>query len=110
MQKIVFAVQGSGSEPYEVVFHKAESALWATCTCMAGAMGQFCKHRISILNGSKSDIVSGNESEIPVVISWLPGSNIATAMSVLADAEAELEIIKKRVTAAKKHLSAAMRP
>lgn len=110
MQKIVFAVQGSSSEPYEVVFQKSESTVSATCTCQAGAMGQVCKHRVSILSGGKDGIVSGNESEIPVVISWLPGSSIAAAMSAIAEAEAEFDKIKKRVAAAKKQLSTAMHP
>ena len=110
MQKIIFSVQGSSSEPYEVVFQKNASSISATCTCQAGAMGQSCKHRVSILNGGQDGIVSGNESEIPVVISWLPGSSIAAAMASLTEAEAEFEKIKKRVTAAKKQLSAAMHP
>lgn len=110
MQKIIFLVQGSSAEPYEVVFQNDDSVLSATCTCQAGAMGQVCKHRVSILEGSASGVVSGNESEIAAVTSWLPSSKLALAMSALAEAEADLEKAKKRVASSKKQLVSAMHP
>ena len=110
MKEILFLVQGSSLEPYNVIFQNDDSVLSATCTCQAGTMGQVCKHRLSILEGSASGIVSGNESEIATVISWLPGSKLALAMSSLAEAEAELEKAKKRVASSKKQLASAMHP
>ena len=94
MKEAVFLVQGSSAEPYKIVFQNNESVLSATCSCQAGAMGQVCKHRVSILEGSASDVVSGNEAEIATVISWLPGSKLALAMSALSEAEADLDKAK----------------
>lgn len=109
METIQFRVQGSAAEPYEVSFRKAGNNLSASCTCPAGEKGQYCKHRSRILEGSTEAIVSGNNEQVPTVVAWLPGTDIAAAMAAVAAAEREFERVKKVVTSAKKDLAAAMR-
>ena len=67
MEEIFFLVQGSAEEPYKVTFRKTGNNLSAYCTCPAGENGQHSKHRMNILRGITSGIVSGNEAKVQVV-------------------------------------------
>ena len=109
MTTVVFSVQGSAAEPYEVTFLREGTKLSAYCSCPAGQNGQYCKHRFSILSGEASGVVSTNVSDIALVASWLPGSNVALALDALARAERDLAHAQKVVSAAKKAVAAAMR-
>lgn len=109
MEPIRFLVQGSAEAPYEVAFRKAGGNLSAHCTCPAGENGQYCKHRFRILDGSTEGIVSENGEQVPTVVAWLPGTDVAAAMKTVIAAELEFERAKKVVTSAKKDLAAAMR-
>ncbi len=84
---LLFLVQGSAEEPYKTTFKKSESNLTAHCTCPAGQVGQYCKHRFGILKGEVKGIVSGNETDVPTVQSWLPGTDVETALREVEEAE-----------------------
>jgi hypothetical protein len=71
-------------------------------------MGQYCKHRLGVLGGDSSGIVSGNAQEVSTVVSWLAGSDVEKTLRSLAEAEVELDAAKKRVAAAKKAMARAM--
>ena len=110
MSEIRFQVQGSADSPYDVTFvNRGKGNLSAYCTCPAGENGQYCKHRFAILNGEIKAIVSGNEHEVSLVVSWLAGSDIESALKDVAAAEFELERAKKEVSRVKKLLAEAMR-
>jgi len=110
MSEIRFQVQGSADSPYDVTFvNRGNGNLSAYCTCPAGENGQYCKHRFAILNGEIKAIVSGNEHEVSLVVSWLAGSDIESALKDVAAAELELERAKKEVSRVKKLLAEAMR-
>jgi uncharacterized Zn finger protein len=104
-----FLVQGSASEPYEVVFRRNGSNLSAYCTCQAGTKGNHCKHRFAILRGSEKGIVSGNESQVAEVAGWLPGTDVEAAMAQVEALEDQANQIKKALSEAKKDLAKAMR-
>lgn len=110
MTEISFHIQGSSTEPYNVIFSKHTIAISATCTCKAGLFGQYCKHRMNILQGSSEGIVSVTGGTIDDVLSWLPGSSLAAAMADLSELEEKLEIAKKLVSQGKKDLATAMAP
>lgn len=108
MEDICFLVQGSAEEPYKVTFKKNGSNLSAYCTCPAGENGQYCKHRFRILAGSDEGIVSGNKDEVMIVKSWLPGTDVETALIEVAEKERVLEKAKKYLSTAKKKLARIM--
>lgn len=108
MEEITFHVQGSAPEPYVVRFSREENNIRAHCTCPAGAVGQYCKHRTRIIEGSDEGIVSGNESEVAKIVSWLSGSDVETALNNVRDAEERLENAKKELSAHKKKLARAL--
>ena len=110
MQEIRFEVQGSARDPYGVIFvRRSESDLSAFCSCPAGQNGQYCKHRLNILAGITKGIVSGNDDDVKVVRSWLPGTDIELAIARMRELEKEADKIKKALSVAKKDLAKAMR-
>ncbi len=54
---------------------------------------------------SDEGIVSGNEAEVATVVSWLPGTDVETAMTQLRDAEVRLEKTKAEISGLKKKLA-----
>lgn len=109
MASVTFQVQGSASVPYEVTFSRSGINLTASCTCPAGLVGQYCKHRFNILDGVLDGIVSNNENEVVKVAEWLKGTDVESALHAVTDAEQELERAKKVAASAKKALARAMR-
>ena len=108
MEEIIFLVKGSSAEPYEVTFIKDGSSLTAICTCPAGTYGNFCKHRISILDGNTDAISSDNVSQAATVVDWLPGTDVAAALSEMREAEKTADPDKTVLNAAKRKLARAM--
>jgi hypothetical protein len=109
METIQFLVQGSATEPYKVTFQREGKILSAFCTCPAGASGQYCKHRLSILQGRATGVVSDNVAEARTVAAWLPGTDVEAAMEALFAAERDLERAKSAAAAARKDLARTMR-
>lgn len=107
MDELTFLVKGSAAEPYELTFIKDGLSLTALCSCPAGEHGNFCKHRISILDGKTSAIVSSNADDVSKVVGWLSGTDVEAALTDLREAE-KIADSKTSLTAAKKKLARAM--
>ncbi|MGQ0564532.1 MAG: hypothetical protein ACT4OK_05610 [Gemmobacter sp.] len=108
MTKLVFHIQGSAPEPYTVVIEKVGDRLTALCDCQAGAMGQACKHRFSLFEGSSKNVIGGDISKVSEVPAMVAGTEVSEAIALLRFAEKEEEAAKKRVQAAKKAISRIM--
>lgn len=108
MEELVFLVKGSSSDAYEVTFIKDGASLTALCTCPAGQYGNFCKHRVAILDGKPDSISSGNRDQVSTVTEWLVGTDVETALSELREAEKTTEYAKEDLAALKKKLARAM--
>lgn len=107
-EKFTFSVQGSSTEPYMVIFEKSNNRIKAYCSCPAGKNGQPCKHRLAILAGDTRNLLGNSSANALIVNSWLPGSNIEEALSILAEAEHNYEKAKQGLSKAKKLLAKAM--
>jgi uncharacterized Zn finger protein len=108
LDELTFLVKGSAATPYEVIFIKDGSSLTAICSCPAGQYGNFCKHRISILEGSSAGIASENAGEVPRVVAWLAGTDVESALNELREVEKARPVVKKALDAAKRKLARAM--
>ncbi|MBR9779638.1 MAG: hypothetical protein GYB52_09800 [Rhodospirillales bacterium] len=109
MQELIFAIQGSADTPYKVRFElPTPGNLNAYCTCPAGQNGQYCKHRFGLMNGEVTNIVSGNEADLPKLAAMLKGSDVEETYLQVIDLEKQAATIKKQITAAKKELSKRM--
>ena len=109
MNELIFFVQGSAKEPYKVTFKKMGSNLLAYCTCPAGGNGQYCKHRFNILGGITDGVVSGNELDAEIVVSWLFGTDVEAALDEVMNAENQFESAKRNLASAKKRLARSFR-
>ena len=108
LDELTFQVKGSSAEPYELTFIKDGDSLTALCTCPAGQYGNFCKHRIAILDGNSKAIVSDNLDQVTTVVSWLQGTDVAAALTEFRVIEASNESSKNALMAAKRKLAKAM--
>lgn len=108
MQELTFLVKGSSADPYEVIFIKDGGSLTAICNCPAGQYSNFCKHRISILEGKFGAITSDNADQAPQVVAWLAGTDVETALEELRAAEKDPDSDRKALNAAKRKLARAM--
>ena len=107
--KLTFLVQGSAHDPYEVSFLKHNDNLNVYCTCPAGVLGQFCKHKINILERCTKAIVSDNAEDIDIVATWLEGSDVETALVTYYETKSELSKLKKKWSLARKEVARVMR-
>jgi uncharacterized Zn finger protein len=108
MEELTFLVKGSSKDPYEVIFIKDGDSLTAICNCPAGTYGNFCKHRISILDGNGKAISSDNADQATRVVAWLAGTDVEEALTELRAAEKIDDPEKKVLNAAKRKLARAM--
>jgi hypothetical protein len=106
--ELTFQVKGSSSEPYEVIFIKDGDSLTALCSCPAGQYGNFCKHRIAILEGDSKAIVSSNADRATTIVNWLQGTDVAAALSEFRGIEKAGDQAKSVLVAAKRKLARAM--
>lgn len=109
MKKIVFLVQGSAATPYRLTFTKDNNNMNAFCTCPAGDNGQYCKHRLNILNGLSNNIVSNNKEEVHTIQELLKDTDLEKALFDFYKAEKEFESAKHKFQIAKKNIAIAMR-
>lgn len=82
--------------------------LSARCTCPAGVVGQYCKHRIRILEGNDEGVVSGNQTEVATIASWLSGTDVELVFKQLREAEHRFEEAKGEVSTLKKKFAKAL--
>lgn len=108
MKEINFDIKGSSTQPYRVTFIKDEGSLTAICNCPAGQFGNFCKHRIAILNGEFNAICSDNPNDAETVLEWLVDTDVERALTELRAAESAEDVTKKRLQELKKKLARAM--
>lgn len=108
MDEIKFSVKGSAAQPYQLIFIKDGDSLTAICSCPAGEHGNFCKHRISILDGKTRGIVSENADQVATVAAWLAGTDVESALAEVRQIDAGPDVDKKALAAAKRRLARAM--
>ncbi|MBT8089046.1 MAG: SWIM zinc finger family protein [Gammaproteobacteria bacterium] len=108
MNELSFLVKGSAADPYELTFIKDGDSLTALCTCPAGQFGNFCKHRITILDGDDKAIVSNNADRVATIVEWLRGTDVAAALAEFRNLENTGSGSKNALAAAKKKLARAM--
>lgn len=106
--KVFFKIQGSQPEPYSVNFEFSNGRLSASCTCMGAIFGP-CKHRLSILTGTKVVLAEGKMEEVEKVRSWVSSSNLKPIIDDLAAAEKRLKGVQKEIKTLKEKMGQALR-
>ena len=105
MKQVVFnVVSESSGQAYELLAEPTEHGLLFRCSCAAGAMGQFCKHRNLMITGKFTASPGTNEANIAKFNGWLAISRVGAMQTSIAAAEEEVKQAKKRVTMLKHEL------
>jgi len=108
MEELTLQVKGSSSDPYELTFIKDGDSLTALCNCPAGTFGNHCKHRIAILDGDNSAVIADDVVKTGIVVEWLVGTDVESALAELREVEANKDLSKPDLVAAKRKLAKAM--
>lgn len=106
--EIKFLVKGSSEEPYEVSFLHDEGKLYIFCTCQAGLNGTHCKHRISIIMGDLTAVISENADDFAIVEQWLADTEHRTLIHEMSELESAIQNQQKSLKALKKKLARRM--
>lgn len=78
-ERLDFFVQGSANDPYKVSFWRVGDDLKSSCTCQAGKNGLACKHRLNLLDGDLTNLVSSLES-FSKLQKMIDGSDVGVAL------------------------------
>ena len=104
-----FTVRGDSGSKYQVTFIKEGNLLVGFCTCPAGEKGTYCKHRIRLLAGEISQLVSKNENDVHKLCELKTGTQLENILNTLFEREAQLDRLKKDIKAVKGELQKFMK-
>lgn len=106
---LVFKVRGSKGDEYTVqAGTHGMGDIWMTCDCQAGQKGMYCKHRINLLDGDITALISDNAVDLMKLRDMLPGSDVEKYLADVAEKAVALDEAQRRLSAAKKALSRAL--
>lgn len=103
-----FRIKGSEPEPYSVGVTVTGPTLTIGCTCMAGALRQWCKHKMALVTGDTASLVSGNPDDVSRLLRLIPQTAAATLINEVIQAERDAEAAKQRVKLSRNALSRAV--
>ncbi len=103
-EELTFQIQGSEGI-YTVTFSREGTNLTAICSCPAGEYGMHCKHRIALMQGDTSAIISKNKGDIKKVLDMVKGSDIEEILADVIKIGKQLEELQERFTKKKKELA-----
>ena len=73
---LCFSVKGSTGNVYEITGRKVSEKLRVSCTCQAGQNRIWCKHRMALLDGDVSDLLSGALGDVEKLSKWAVGVEV----------------------------------
>lgn len=94
-ERIEFLIQGSATEPYRVSFWRVGDNVKSFCTCQAGRNGLACKHRLSLLDGDVTNLVSSGPNSFQKLQRMLEGSDVGVALRALESVTLPLHTLEK---------------
>lgn len=106
--KLKFDVQGSEPVPYEIVATKRGSNMTMTCDCMGAAMGRHCKHRVNLLCGDITHLVSNNAQDVEKLKEMVKGTDVEHALEAVLEAETAQRDAKRHHDGTKRALARAL--
>lgn len=102
-------IKGSSDNDYDVVIKLDGTNLTASCNCKAGEVGQYCKHRISVLSGDFSNIIDGKTEELESIVNQVKNTDVGKALAEVEAIELEIKNLQSKLKRQKKVLAKAMK-
>ena len=109
MRQIEFTVRGMKGDLYTCTFQRDGDNLNAFCTCPDGHAGNYCKHRIALLDGNQTIVVSNNAKQVDDLPEMVSGTDVETALVVLSEAIQVFQQAEASLVEAQRGLARAMR-
>lgn len=110
MHITLHAKSSSGDTYYEVNFHHEENKLKVFCSCAAGELGRFCKHKWQLLSGNADMLQTPEQEEqLQQVLPLVEQSDFKHLYDRVNELELEQAAIKKQIKAEKKKVEQRMR-
>jgi uncharacterized Zn finger protein len=106
-EKLIFQVKGTEGN-YTVTFSREGTNLTTTCTCPAREHEMHCKHRIALMWGDPSAIISKNKEDVKKVLEMVKGSDVEEILGDVLRIEKQLEQLQEELTKKKKKLARKM--
>lgn len=101
MEKSINVKSSSNDGVYTVVFKIDNNLLSINCNCQAGLVKTLCKHRISLMDGDVSALVSPSDSnvltEVLAQIDKSKVSNLFTELNSIENEIKKLDALKKKL-------------
>lgn len=108
MNVFVFDVKGSSGNGYKVRFEIDGLTAHAYCNCQAGVSGQYCKHRLAIIDHDASAILGDSQRDFLALHEALTGTALLAAARQFRQAEEVHDAAKSDLDRARGALTRAM--
>lgn len=82
-ETIEFFIQGSAANPYRVLFWREGNNVKSSCNCQAGKNGLACKHRLGLIDGDITNLVSSSADGLNKLLKIVEGSDVGAAICAL---------------------------
>lgn len=108
-KSISFTVQGDSGSDYDMDLLVEHDVCRLVCSCPAGSLGMFCKHKQRILDGdfSRADISTADKQEAKQILDQL-NSKLNPYFEEIDSLEEEIRGAKARLKKAKNKASSAL--
>lgn len=103
-----FEVRSSdGVTTYAVEFSLESGKLAVHCSCPAGALGKWCKHKMCLISGDVSGVIGSGADDVVEVLGWIRNSEFPRLLGEIKLAENEMQAAKIKMDNLKKALGKA---
>lgn len=103
-----FEVRSSdGVTTYAVEFSLESGKLHIHCSCPAGVLGKWCKHKMWLISGDVAGVLGSRAADIAEVLGWIRNSEFPRLLGETKLAEIEMQAAKIKMDNVKKALEKA---
>ena len=103
-----FEVRSSdGVTTYAVKFSLESGKLHVYCSCPAGVLGKWCKHKMRLISGDVSGVLGSGTADFVEVRNWVRNSELPRLLDEMKLAEDEMHAAKTKMDNLKRALEKA---
>ena len=108
MEKEFKVLSSDGVTTYAVKFSFGAGKLHVYCSCPAGVLGKWCKHKMQLISGDVSGAINTSKvDDFVEVQNWVRSSEFPRLLDALKLAEEEMQSAKAKINNVKKALEKA---
>jgi hypothetical protein len=108
MELYKYYIQGSASEPYELLVKREGGKIFVSCDCPAGQKLQLCKHKLWLIELRVDSLLLEKSDDISKLNLIFAESEYITLLDGLKNLEAQKSSIESDISSLKKRLAKSM--